>query len=169
MKNLADEIPRRAFINAQIIQQAHDSPAFQLAAHEVSERYGIADYQFLNPAYVAALLYCLLVVPRQLFVEGCESFWDSQVPVATIRSYFTIRIVSPKDLTASSHFLRRLRNAMAHARFEVDESFVFVFRDGPNRNTIEFEVQIAADKLMAFLSEIGSQLANLGTSPSLVQ
>lgn len=167
MTNLATEIPQRAFINAQIIQRVHNSGPFQAAAHEVSGRYGIRDYEFMNPAYVASLLYCLLVVPRQLFVEGNEGFWDSQVPPATISSYFAIKAAAPEILQRGSQFLRRLRNAVAHARFEVDENFVFVFRDG--RAVVDFEVQASADELMAFLSEIGSKLANLRNLPSLVQ
>lgn len=35
MKNLAAEIPKRAFINAQIIQQALESEAFQTTVVEV--------------------------------------------------------------------------------------------------------------------------------------
>jgi hypothetical protein len=167
MKNLAAEIPQRAFINAQIIQRVHGSIAFQTAAHEVSSGYGIRDYQFMNPAYVASLLYCLLVVPRQLFVEGNEIFWDSQVPAATIGSHFAIKMAAPEILEKSSQFLRRLRNAVAHARFEVDENLMFVFRDG--RNVVDFEVQASADHLMAFLSDVGSKLANLRPLPSRVQ
>ena len=169
MKNLAAEIPQRAFINAQIIQLVHGSVAFQSAAHEVSSGYGIRDYQFMNnPAYVASLLYCLLVVPRQLFVEGNEIFWDSQVPPATIGSHFVIKTAAPEILEKSSQFLRRLRNSVAHARFEVDEDLMFVFRDGRN-NVVDFEVQAPADRLMAFLSDVGSKLANLRPLPSLVQ
>lgn len=167
MKNLAAEIPQRAFINAQIIQRIHDSGAFQAAAHEVSRGYGIRDYQFMNPAYVASLLYCLLVVPRHLFVEGKEDFWDSQVPPATISSHFAIKTAGPDVLQRSSQFLRKLRNAVAHARFEVDENLMFVFHDG--RTDVDFEVQASADNLMAFLSDVGSKLANLRPSPPLVQ
>jgi hypothetical protein len=168
MKNLAAEIPQRAFINAQIIQRVHDSGAFQAAAHEVSRGYGIQDYQFMNPAYVASLLYCLLVVPRHLFLEGKEEFWDSQVPPATISSHFAIKTAGPDVLQRSSRFLRKLRNAVAHARFEVDENVMFVFCDGRS-DVVDFEVQASADKLMAFLSDVGSKLANLQSSPSLVQ
>jgi hypothetical protein len=167
MKNLAAEIPQLAFINAQIIQRVIDSVAFQAAARAVSGGYGIRDYQFMNPAYVASLLYCLLVVPRQLFVEGNEVFWDSQVPPATISSHFAIKTAAPEVLQKSSRFLRRLRNAVAHARFEVDENLMFVFRDG--RNVVDFEVQASKDQLMEFLSDVGSKLANLRALPSLVQ
>ncbi len=167
MKNLAAEIPQRAFINAEVIQRVHDSGAFQAAVHEVAGGYGIRDYQFMNPAYIVSLLYCLLVVPRQLFVEGNEVFWDSHVPQARISAYFTIKAAAPESFQKSSQFLRRLRNAVAHARFEVDENLMFVFRDG--RTAVEFEVQVSADRLMAFLSDIGSTLANLRNSQSPAQ
>jgi hypothetical protein len=121
----------------------------------------------MNPAYVASLLYCLLVVPRQLFVEGNEIFWDSHVPPAMIGSHFVIKTAAPEILEKSSQFLRRLRNSVAHARFEVDEDLMFVFRDG--RNVVDFEVQASADHLMAFLSDVGSKLVNLRPLPSLVQ
>ena len=132
------------------------------------EGYGIPDYEFMNPAYIASLLYCLLVVPRQLFVEGKEDSWDVQVPFGTISSQFTIKTAAPKILQKSSQFIRKLRNAVAHARFEVDENLMFVFYDGPP-GVVDFEVQASADNLMNFLSVVGSKLANLRSSPSLVQ
>jgi hypothetical protein len=172
MENLADEIPQRAFINAQIIQLLHDSATFQGAVSEVSGRYGIREYQFMNPAYVVSLLYCLLVVPRQLFIEGNELFWDSQLSASLLSSYFKLNKAEPNILQRSSAFLRKLRNAVAHARFEIDEDLMFVFRDGVFRNgalMVDFETEASATNLGRFLSDIGSKLANARTSPSTVQ
>jgi hypothetical protein len=174
MKNLADEIPRRAFINAQIVQRVRDSVAFQKAVSEVSGAYGIPEYEFENPAHVASLLYCLLVVPQQLFVKGTEPFWDNEVPPSAISDYFTVNKskTHQKILQKSSAFLRKLRNAVAHARFEIDGDLKFVFWDGDFQKgqlIVDFEVEASVVNLMRFLSDIGSKLANLQSSPSVVQ
>jgi hypothetical protein len=172
MKNLADEIPHRAFINAQIIQSIHDSAMFERAVSDVSTRYGIPEYQFLNPAHVVSLLYCLLVVPRQLFVAGNELYWDRNLPASSVSSYFTLTKADAKILQHSSAFLRKLRNAVAHARFEIDEDMKFVFRDGQLLHgvlQVDFEIAAARVDLMRFLSEIGSMLANTRSSLAKIQ
>jgi len=172
MKNLAEEIPQRAFINAQVIQLLHDSAPFQEAVSAVSGHYGLRNYEFMNPAYVVSLLYCLLVVPRQLFVEGAEEVWNSQVPASAMSSYFVVNRDDQRVIESSSAFLRRLRNSVSHARFEIGEDLQFVFRDINIRKhprKVDFEVEASAANLMRFLSDIGSKLANLRPSYGSVQ
>ena len=54
-----DEIPQRAFINAQIVQLAEQTDSFAHCTRQVCEGYGISNYRVTNPAHVAGLLYCL--------------------------------------------------------------------------------------------------------------
>ena len=48
--NLAKEIPQRAFINAQMIQEAEKTGDWFKSKARVAGSYGISDYQYQNPA-----------------------------------------------------------------------------------------------------------------------
>src|SRR4030043_339490 len=66
------EIPARAFLNAQIIQEVRDKSEFKQAIKTVIttghyKNQGLTEYEFQNPAYVVSLLYCLIVVPNELW------------------------------------------------------------------------------------------------------
>ena len=63
--NFRDEIPKRAFINAQIVQLAEQTESFRSCVRQVCDHYGISNYGISNPAHTAGLLYCLIVVPRE--------------------------------------------------------------------------------------------------------
>lgn len=163
---MRDEIPQRAFINAQIMQKVHDDPNFQRAVASVAEGYGIGEYQFMNPAYVASLLYCLLVVPRELFVSPQDKLFDEKLPAEEMTAFFDIEVDTEGVASTSSQFLRRLRNSIAHARFSVDHAMNFQFIDASRgASQDEFRVTASSSQLMRFISRIGAFLANLRTSP----
>jgi len=48
MCDLREEIPQRAFINVQILQQARYDLNFQAIVEEVAGTYGIVEYEFMN-------------------------------------------------------------------------------------------------------------------------
>ena len=164
-------------------------PSFEGGVRDfVSRRYGLQEWPFMNPAYVASLLYCLIAVSRHLFVgdQVEEAFWDQQVPAVQMCSYFDVKKASPKVLQKSSQFLRRLRNSIAHVRYDIiDErgksevsgnwsgdwtrvSFVFRAKP-PNADVDDFEVSAPAAMVMKFLAEVGAKLANLRTASAPTQ
>lgn len=61
------EIPKRAFINAQIIQKVCNTNNWQDALTSVSLEYKLESYNFINQAYLVSLMYCLLVVPKEVW------------------------------------------------------------------------------------------------------
>lgn len=82
--NLRDEIPPRAFINAEIMQQIRDTATFTNAIKKICRKYNIPDYQFENPAYIISLLYCLIVIPKEQFLKNADTI--NLNPIA--ESYF---------------------------------------------------------------------------------
>lgn len=167
VSDFTSEIPQRAFINAQIIQKVISSSDFQQTIKEVADSYGLMDYNFLNPAYISSLLYCLLVVPREVFLVDNDSNLDQLLPAASVLVFFDIKHDTENVRGRSSQFIRRLRNSVAHARFTVDNEMNFTFTDKRNCSSVqdEFVVEASASSLMLFLSKIGAFLANLRTSP----
>lgn len=120
----------------------------------------------MNPAYVASLLYCLLVVPRELFIAGDNTTLDANLSARDVTKFFRIHVDTAGVASRSSQFLRRLRNSVAHANFSVDESMNFKFTDRkPRASQDEFVITASSTEVMDFLSSIGAFLANLRSNP----
>ena len=166
--NLRFEIPARAFINAQIIQNVRKTPDFLSAVNSVVDIYkqqGLEEYQFENPAYVASLLYCLIVVPKELWACSPDSPIYDEIRKLNIVPLFRINITSPKfDSDPAFGLILCLRNSVAHANYSVDSDMNFTFWNTPSSKKKDktWEAFISAQSLMDFLSKVGSLLANKG-------
>jgi hypothetical protein len=167
MTDLREEIPQRAYINAEIIQVALNTLTFRESIDAVKRKYQLQEYDFVNPAYIISLLYCLLVVPREVWLknEPDQTIYEEVKKCASLR-YFVITNPENHDgllVGYSVHsFLKHLRNSVAHARFSIDREMVFTFSDQENKkDEQQFRVSISARNLMEFLSEVGAILANI--------
>lgn len=164
--DLRHEIPARAFINAQIIQKMWETDLFKETIKAViNEKYssqGLTEYEFGNSAYVASLLYCLIVIPKEKWANSPQDIIYSKLN--KLNSRFTIGKTNGKPCGSPMYqLIHRLRNAIAHANFSVDEKMVFKFWDmHPGRKETEWEAIIDSQKLLIFLSEVGSILASEG-------
>src|SRR5262245_4581630 len=69
MDDFRAEIPIRSFVNARILDRAIEGDSFQAAVQDSLAEFGAPgiDYHFKNPAYIAGLLYCLVVVPKEIW------------------------------------------------------------------------------------------------------
>ena len=157
-------IPAYAFINAQVIQKARNSKDFKKAVMSVIssghyENQGLTEYEIQNHAYVVSLLYCLIVVPKELWGKKKKSIIYSQIEETNTIELFNINSTVPKDKSAFS-LIHHLRNSVSHADFSVDSHMSFIFRD----NNTEWSASIEINDLMIFLSKVGSILANHGLS-----
>jgi len=162
--NMRNEIPQRAFINAQILQLAEKVNDWGKAVDSIAKSYSLGQYEFKNSAYVASLLYCLLVVPKEIWIQKnrCHAVFN-KIDHDELKK--RIEYTSPPDFDAdfAYNLIHKLRNAVAHANYEVDENMNFEFwniNDGNNEN---FRCKINAENLMWLLSVIGAELANLRT------
>lgn len=158
-----EEIPQRAFINAQIIQEGLTSGDLNVAIKSICSRYGLSQYQFMNQAYIVSLLYCLLVVPKEIWIHKNKIHPVFQkIDEIKLREVFHIEFCN--DLEFEKYFtyklLHKLRNSVAHANYHVDNVMGFTFWDECNGKK-NFKCTISASNLMQFLSEFGSYLANL--------
>lgn len=152
--NFRDEIPQRAFIDAQIIGAAQASGHLEPSIAVVSGKYCLEDYRVLGPAHAAGLLYCLLVVPREL--------WWSEEILARVEAHAPQSYFSFNEPPGSTEELfRRLRNAVAHADFTVSSEGTFTFEDGGIRGSSpRFSATIELPQLQRFLCVVGAELAN---------
>lgn len=169
LRNFRHEIPARAFINAQIIQEARSTSGFENAikkvlSMDIYKSQGLVEYQFENSAYVASLLYCLIVIPKEIWASTENSSIYDNIAKYNPLSFFKIGKESEKDRNKPIYrLIHRLRNAVSHANFSIDNDMNFMFWDmPPGKAETEWEGIIDANSLMKFLSLVGSALANEG-------
>jgi hypothetical protein len=164
MTDVRTEIPALAWINAQIIQKAERMGSLNSPTRQVESFYGLptGSLRILNPAHLIGLLYCLIVVPKELWLK------DKSHPVFVhIHPDKIVGLISVSsktenfDIHPSYTLLRHLRNSVAHARFAlVDDKFEFWDLD-PRTDRETFRATSSLAQLSEFVSYVGPILANL--------
>jgi hypothetical protein len=152
-----NEIPVRAFVNALIIDEILDDPAFASAISRSMAKVGVpeAEYQFKNPAYLAGLLYCLVVVPKEVWIGSENHPLFLQKLAQDVYRLFNVELC-PSDRVGSVHYLlTSLRNSLSHANFAVNEAQGFVFWDHYRRQPPHWRASIDNGALMSFISAFG--------------
>lgn len=167
MSDLADEIPQRAFINAEIFQLALKTGALDSATSQISKKYSIPEYSVENPAYIVSLLYCLVVFPKELWkyeindelTNSINSFGDEIINLFQIQTWNN-RPINCTLYGERCSFLNKIRNSISHANIYVDAymNFTFFDKDKYGKN---FECTSDCSSVMEFISKIGSVLANI--------
>jgi hypothetical protein len=174
-RDLADEIPQMAWINAQIILRAINDHALDRATRDVCQQYEcLRSYHLDNQAFHASLLYCLIVFPKEFYdsVDLTHATEDLNRRAEIILKQFKINIWinAPRENKIynpnKQGLITKVRNAVAHGRISVeisvDRSFIYTFWDQRNeRSERTFECQIGVRNLGRFLSIVGRALANI--------
>jgi len=165
MNGFRGQIAQFAFINAQVLQRAVARGELRDSLAAVTRSYALESYELINPAYVAALLYCLIVVPWEVWELPPDDPIFQRLEHLGVLDRFEVRQWSTRpDEHPLRDFLRHLRNAVSHARFDVDGDRGFTFRDRRSKGASDsFVAYASVDDLAAFLSLAGAELANLRT------
>jgi hypothetical protein len=143
------------------------------ATWRIEGYYGLppGSLRVINLAHVLSLLYCLIVVPKELWAT--DKFPDalSKIDANWLLGLVSITLKPPDfDQDPVNRFFRHLRNAIAHVRFQVDDRGNFSFWDQKNENaTPHFRARFTQTGLEQFLSRIGPALANLHFRQDAVQ
>ena len=146
-------IPALAYMNAQVLQQAELSKCIE----SIENKYDIpkGSFNIINSAYIVSLLYCLIVVPKELFVKEKIVSNISQSESKILGYFRNIEKCHDFDSNPIFHLIRHIRNSLAHVKFSIDDNGAFTFTDG------EFNAVIDMNGLQGLLSSLGADLANL--------
>ncbi len=159
------EIPTWAFINAQIIQDADRSGALAPSIKRIEDAYHVprGSLRIINSAYAVSLLYCLVVVPKELWLRNELPSNRTALNPALFLRLVSITLPSRQfDRDPVLGVLRHLRNALSHVRFEIGDNGDFTFWDQSSDNSARtFSATITRPNLEEFLSIVGAALANL--------
>ena len=170
MINFRREIPSRAFLNAAIIDRAVQTEAFAESARLALTGAGFApdlQYQFKNPAFIAGLLYCLIVVPKEIWISAKDDPVYRRLEEKGLLALFKVNLKHKDyDKAPMYYLIHRLRNAVAHARFSIDASQAFKFWDQPEKDAQRsWEASISNEHLMCFLSKLAQVIVFLQDDP----
>jgi hypothetical protein len=170
MINFRKEIPARAFLNAAIIDRLVETDAFAECQQNALTKAGFASdiqYQYKNPAFIAGLLYCLIVVPKEIWISTKDDPVYQQLENKGLLTLFKInRKGKDYDNAPMYNLIHRLRNAVAHADFSIDQSQAFTFWDQREKdNPPLWEAWISNEDLMRFLSKLAQVVVFLQDDP----
>lgn len=168
MKDFRSEIPVCAFINAIVIDRAVMTDFFSDCIRDVMTEAGFKSdrYVFKNPAFIAGLLYCLVVVPKEIWLASKDDLVYKQLEEKRLRHLFKVTIGSKEQSSNPTfEFIRHLRNSVAHANFLIDHSQAFTFWDSPKGETRVWEASVSNPNLMKFLTELAHVVVFLRDDP----
>jgi hypothetical protein len=113
---------------------------------------------------IIMIAYGICVFPKERFSDFAEI--DS--PIHS-KKFFNVVLDKGNSMVKREHFLRRIRNAIAHGNFKftpgipVDDPSSMELWDGPPNGKVNFQVTISVRRFLSFLNEIGHQFAEFNT------
>ena len=169
-----DKIPTLAFIEAQVIHQAVAKGALTDSVRAVETYYNLAEGSLGNGVFLESrmltLLYCLVVVPKEVWASESEhpvyqavsTKWRiPQGAVSNHRSGFPDR--------PTYQFIHHLRNAVAHARFSFRDQRFHFWDQRRHEHEPSFRASVSLSELQEFLEIVGAAFANLRSDSTAQQ
>lgn len=168
VNNLVVEIPKRAYLNAEIVQNMRQGLTLDNSIKLIEDKYNLKDYVFMNQAYIVSLLYSLIVVPKEVWQSNNASDRSKKIrdrinielSEFNLDKYFEINTNKNHEANELINIIIKLRNAISHVNYSFDSNLNFEFWDMYN-GQINFEAKITSNNLMKFLTIVGSVLANM--------
>jgi hypothetical protein len=119
----------------------------------------------MNPAYMVSLLYCLIVVPKEVWLLGENHMVYDKIDKDWMLALFKVEKDERGHLAKHPvyYLIHHLRNAMAHANFSIEDDRSLRFWDKTKGKLPYFTATISKESLMEFVSKVGSLFANLRT------
>ena len=165
-------IPQGAYIEAQIIHKAAIAGALEPYAREMERKQGVPEgtlgMGIFFQTRAIALLYALILVPKEFWEIKSDSAIYTRLENVFSLDGVEIRTDESGYTGDLYKFVHHLRNALAHARFNFNaKSFEFWDWD-PRKKAENYRAIIQEPKLMSFLEVVGSNFANYGSWPDVL-
>ena len=157
MKSLSDQISHTCAINVSIINSLNDHPEFLRACREVPASLGVvppsaeAPWPFThNMSWYAYQLYCLVVVPKELYALPEEDDLYTSLVDSDLFAGFDVLKEPPSKSFAEhpKYHLDSFRHAVSHVNYGFDDSthrFVFFASSQSKPDYADRKWEIAAD------------------------
>lgn len=126
------------------------------------------NFKPINQATILMGLYGLFVVPKE-FWRNQLGYNNQEITADEIieetfnfnpRNFFIENLEYTRNMKLST-FMRKFRNSLAHAQFEIDKKKnLFIFRNYNKDNKLDFEVSSDMIRLSQFMTKIGKFYIN---------
>lgn len=166
-----DEIPFTCAMNFSIINELirNDNGQFKDACirvprdtHKVGGLSEHKPWPFRNASWIAYALYCMIVVPNEIYNDQEELCLCNKLEEKKAFSLFKIEGERCADRGVQCHF-KSLRNAIAHVNYEFTENGVR-FRNFPSskdKSVANWEASICQKDLWKFLGYLAEETVNI--------
>jgi hypothetical protein len=159
-----DDVPKKAFIDAQILLDSRMAEPRSRIAREIEKGYGLkrgtlGDANFIE-VRVLSLLYLLILYPKEIW-----NLKPNSPEFVDLPNVFDIGAIDiswgKRSFPEHDHyeFIHRVRNAVAHAKVSFQGSQIILC----DRNG--FQAHFDVHKMSQFLTKVGSFLANMSMPP----
>jgi hypothetical protein len=159
------QIPTACWVNLAIIDRLQGTETFRKYCIEVPQEAGFLSptpdepWPFMNLSWGAYMLYCLLVVPKELYQLAKDDPFYKSLKARHAMADFSFKKQKCGFDEDPLYHLKSLRNAVSHVNFRIDTSNTLVFWDHPPRRPTErhWEVWVAHDDLIQFLHVVADE------------
>lgn len=164
MEDRRNQIPLGCCVNVAIIKKLQETEAFKEKCRKVPTMMGIKApipgglWPFNNISWGAYMMYCLIVVPKELFNLPNEDEFYTRLKNENVMKDFKIKKEKSSFDNDPSYHFRSLRNAISHVNYNIDSSDEFTLWDHPpkkqEREFWHWEVSIKHNDMGAFFAKV---------------
>ncbi len=135
MEDRRIQIPTACSVNVAIIDELQQTSLFKQYCVEVPRKGGFkgpeseSEWPFMNLSWGAYMMYCLVVVPKELYNLPKDDPFYIDLQKRNVMQYFTITKERKTFDIDPQYHLNSLRNAISHVNFTIDTNDVFTFWD----------------------------------------
>ena len=165
MSNRNYDIPGLALINHEILVEARRLGHLEEATTNILGKPNYAalkEFNIFNQAQTMSLLYCVLLVPKELWMDSQDAPIYDEIRAYEPERLFTIEKSSKEHRKDPAYWLiRNMRNALAHINYEYETNaeLTYMFWN-VHKGDKNWEVKISSPNLEIFVNSVGSLLAN---------
>jgi len=164
MVKLVDQISIGCAVNSAIINDAMSKKEFIESCVNVPLQHNIlppepsAPWPFQNASWDAYKLYCMVVVPKELYnLPENDEFYQSLRNKDVFRS-FTVHKERKSFSESPIYYLNSLRNSISHVNYCISDNCEFELWDHPPKKSEvchwHWHVKVAKNDMDIFLGEI---------------
>ncbi|SCN46484.1 hypothetical protein BAZMOX_258785_0 [methanotrophic endosymbiont of Bathymodiolus azoricus (Menez Gwen)] len=171
MSNLTDQISICCAVNSAIMSDARSKKEFIESSKNVVKKLKIVPpkdtnnnvWPFFNSSWDAYHLYCLIVVPKELYgLRNDDPFYQKLKAKKIFRNFNIIKSEKSPIDNLEYHF-RSLRNSISHVNFSIGNDSSYTMWDHlPHKKELEhWRVKISKPNMIIFFEEMADSLFDI--------
>ncbi len=168
MNNLIEQISIGCTVNSAIMNNTMKNNDFLKSCIEVPKKYNIIAPQenmpwpFFNTSWEAYKLYCMIVVPKELYnLSKDDEFYQNLLDKNIMRNFNIIKSKKTFEKSPVYHF-NSLRNSISHVNYSFDENKNFIMWDHKPGQSEEVNwhwyIKISQKNMNIFLGELNEYI-----------